>query len=910
MEQLVDQLENPDVKGYAWDDTGNANNNYGVDFNSINADVNALILQKIYCTETWVYAAVNAIADTISGLPLKVQKRKIVKKQVTNEATGEVETVEQESWVDASGEPLQKIFESPNPALTESEFLKFIVIDLMTTGEYFIYLDSDKDLATLDEGRETLPQNHPLTRLRNAIGGETPVEEMYRLSPPMMELEYDEEKGKLLGYTVGSEGGAYKFDPAEIIHIKFPNPLNPRRGLSPLIPAFREILKQRLADEGAIRFYKSGARLGGVIESEKDLTKEQITRVQRTFDNNYTGTQNQHKTLILPNQMKYKTIQVNPVESSLIEASKSNREGILSALKVPPIKVGIMDHANYANANAQLKLFFDQTIKPLLTYIEDGFNRKESLMPDGNGYRVKFDLTDVEVLRENFLEKAQAGKEMLNAGLSPNEVRKRVWQLGPVTGGDKVKAVEDMKRDANPFPLFGSRSAVDGEIKADEQSEDPMQGFLAGLSGPQVTSVMNILGRVSRGKLAKDAAAEMLISMFGFTRELANKILGIEAAPVVNKDTPQADIVMTSPIVPTDVTFQARVAELTQQFMSEGLTLTDAIAKAVAQAITEGFNPEDDPTKPSGTAPNKPGADLANSETGKEAQPENVADQSAIQNQAQVYSFGMSKDEVVNNWKAFIDKSEVLINKRLPAVQRFFNDYKSIVMNRLGANIKAYGSFKSRDSEDADEILDEKAFEELLKKYAKDVDQALMEAYASGFTDTLVNFEFGEPNEAAKKFLQKYAADRVVGISDTTRAQLKTVLVDAFEAGVSVQEVSSRIQEKFAEINAGRAMTIARTETLSAVSAGQQEKREEVKKQFPDKKLKKAWVSAQDEKVRDSHQELDGNVVDVDDEFKANLKYPRDPAGAPEEVINCRCTTITFFEEDEAQVQDSLGDGE
>jgi len=145
----------------------------------------------------------------------------------------------------------------------------------------------------------------------------------------------------------------------------------------------------------------------------------------------------------------------------------------------------------------------------------------------------------------------------------------------------------------------------------------------------------------------------------------------------------------------------------------------------------------------------------------------------------------------------------------------------------------------------------------------------------------------------------------------TTRDQLKTVLDDAYARGASMGEIEGEIREKFDEISEGRAKTIVRTEVLTAVSAGQDLKIAEFKKEFPEesKKLKKMWVSAQDEKVRDSHAEYDAfGPVEEDFEFAPGLKYPRDTdCDDASNVINCRCAILHFMEDDENVAIDLMG---
>jgi uncharacterized protein with gpF-like domain len=60
---------------------------------------------------------------------------------------------------------------------------------------------------------------------------------------------------------------------------------------------------------------------------------------------------------------------------------------------------------------------------------------------------------------------------------------------------------------------------------------------------------------------------------------------------------------------------------------------------------------------------------------------------------------------------------------------------------------------------------------------------------------------------------------------------------------------------------------------------------------------KQQWLTAHDEHVRPSHAAQDGDEVALDETFKNGLRYPCDPLGPPEEVINCRCTVVPVIGE-------------
>lgn len=53
--------------------------------------------------------------------------------------------------------------------------------------------------------------------------------------------------------------------------------------------------------------------------------------------------------------------------------------------------------------------------------------------------------------------------------------------------------------------------------------------------------------------------------------------------------------------------------------------------------------------------------------------------------------------------------------------------------------------------------------------------------------------------------------------------------------------------------------------------------------------VKKKWIAVLDNRTRDSHADLDGMEIPLDEEFLPGLSRPRDPNAPLEETINCRC---------------------
>lgn len=53
--------------------------------------------------------------------------------------------------------------------------------------------------------------------------------------------------------------------------------------------------------------------------------------------------------------------------------------------------------------------------------------------------------------------------------------------------------------------------------------------------------------------------------------------------------------------------------------------------------------------------------------------------------------------------------------------------------------------------------------------------------------------------------------------------------------------------------------------------------------------LDKQWLATKDERTRDSHAHLDGEIRKWNERFSNGLRYPQDPQGEAGEVYNCRC---------------------
>lgn len=121
--------------------------------------------------------------------------------------------------------------------------------------------------------------------------------------------------------------------------------------------------------------------------------------------------------------------------------------------------------------------------------------------------------------------------------------------------------------------------------------------------------------------------------------------------------------------------------------------------------------------------------------------------------------------------------------------------------------------------------------------------------------------------------------------------EVNAALLNAARTGKSYAVAAKNISE-LTEASYKRALRIARTEGGRVQSTTKQRSYVKAKKKGVD--LQKKWMSTLDKKTRDTHQHLDGQVVDVEDKFESDGYEADGPRlfGVAYQDVNCRCTDV------------------
>jgi hypothetical protein len=123
--------------------------------------------------------------------------------------------------------------------------------------------------------------------------------------------------------------------------------------------------------------------------------------------------------------------------------------------------------------------------------------------------------------------------------------------------------------------------------------------------------------------------------------------------------------------------------------------------------------------------------------------------------------------------------------------------------------------------------------------------------------------------------------------------------------------VTAQVEELFADTSIptwkNRARTVARTEVVGAYNGGLHDAFRMIVDNDPGTEWMHRWLATDDSRTRPDHVEADGQVQPFGTPFTVGafqMMHPHDPAGPPEEVINCRCVELLEIKNEPTRMDD------
>ena len=118
---------------------------------------------------------------------------------------------------------------------------------------------------------------------------------------------------------------------------------------------------------------------------------------------------------------------------------------------------------------------------------------------------------------------------------------------------------------------------------------------------------------------------------------------------------------------------------------------------------------------------------------------------------------------------------------------------------------------------------------------------------------------------------------------------IKLLLTEGYQSGKGINHVANLLTQRFDQLQTWEAQRIARTEIHNSHNTAVMDTYQELGVEYT------MWISAGDDgRTRDSHLEVDGEIIPVGGTYSNGLKYPGDTSGPIEEWINCRCSNAPY----------------
>lgn len=265
--------------------------------------------------------------------------------------------------------------------------------------------------------------------------------ELYTLRPDRMTVTLDA-SGQVERYTykVNGKQTSWEGDQVDdILHSKLFHPLNDVYGLGSVEPGAFAIDQNNEGMAWMQALLQNSARPSGALVVGKDageLTEEQFNRLKAQTEEQYSGSMNAGRPMLLEGGLDWKAMGLSPTDMGIVEGNNASARNIALAFGVPPQLLGIPGDNTYSNYAEARLAFWEDTVIPFVSTIGAEWSRW--LGPLFDGLELRPDYSDVPAVADKRATMFQTAKDA--PFLSLDERREMVGfpPLGAANGGDFI----------------------------------------------------------------------------------------------------------------------------------------------------------------------------------------------------------------------------------------------------------------------------------------------------------------------------------------------------------------------------------------------------------------------------------------------------------------------------------------
>ena len=263
------------------------------------------------------------------------------------------------------------------------------------------------------------------------ITGNERINSLDLLRSDMVKPYFDSFTGEIVKVEYKTAKGTATYQSEEIIYYHNPDPANPLRGESLYRSGIRQIETSTQIDEYHSKILENGGMVDGVFTFKSgSLNKNQLIELKEQYQEEYGNASKAGLPMFLSGDADYKKLSLTPTELAYLETKKVTLNDIVIMSGVPKAILGSTSDETFNNNDAAIRIFYIDTIKPLINSLVETLNEK--LVPK------EFELTYIDKTPENKDEKRKDLETSSNIyAITTNEKREQLG-LDPIKGGDNI----------------------------------------------------------------------------------------------------------------------------------------------------------------------------------------------------------------------------------------------------------------------------------------------------------------------------------------------------------------------------------------------------------------------------------------------------------------------------------------
>lgn len=230
----------------------------------------------------------------------------------------------------------------------------------------------------------------------------------------------------LQGYLYQSpDGTKIPLEVDDVILTKYPNPLDPYRGMGPVASILVNVDAMRYANEYNRNFFLNNASPDGVITAENRLSDREWDELTNRWREAHQGVSRAHRVAVLENGMSWTPSSITNKDMDFANLIMQERDILREAWGIHKSMLGNSDDVNRANAQTAEEVFGSWKIIPRLNLLRNSLNHRLLPMFGSTGVGVEFDYENPlpdnrEADNEELTAKANAWSVLVKAGADPH----------------------------------------------------------------------------------------------------------------------------------------------------------------------------------------------------------------------------------------------------------------------------------------------------------------------------------------------------------------------------------------------------------------------------------------------------------------------------------------------------------